>query len=230
MFIWCHESHCIAWQRGRRLLQGFHFEHSCEEFLEVSCTVESGWSLRRFASRKKFTPEPTPAHTEPSGTFRNLPPEPAPATRTGTHRRLSGLKTPLAYAVGEKQKRLQNPHLQTNIFSPLDNSMLFLRLGAPISTGTIPIYKCMFLMAIAPQSVGPPYMPHNKIRTVQACHIAWPMCDCSVVCANGWQNETSKSIMVSCRVPISMFRCRFWRKPARMRLWRKVPRQIDICA
>ena len=41
--------------------------------------------------------------TEPSGTFRNLPPEPAPATRTGTHRSLSGLKTPLAYAVGEKQ-------------------------------------------------------------------------------------------------------------------------------
>ena len=44
-------------------------------------------------------------HTpELSGTFRNLPPEPAPATRTGTHRSLSGLKTPLAYAVGEKKK------------------------------------------------------------------------------------------------------------------------------
>ena len=42
-------------------------------------------------------------HTpELSGTFQNLPPEPAPATRTGTHRSLSGLKTPLAYAVGEK--------------------------------------------------------------------------------------------------------------------------------
>ena len=39
---------------------------------------------------------------ELSGTFRNLPPEPAPATHTGTHRSLSGLKTPLAYAVGEK--------------------------------------------------------------------------------------------------------------------------------
>ena len=38
---------------------------------------------------------------ELSGTFRNLAPEPAPATRTGTHRSLSGLKTPLAYAVGE---------------------------------------------------------------------------------------------------------------------------------
>ena len=36
-------------------------------------------------------PEPTPAH---SGTFRNLPPEPAPVTRAGTHRSLSGLKTP----------------------------------------------------------------------------------------------------------------------------------------
>ena len=42
-------------------------------------------------------------HTpEPSGTFRNLPPELAPATRAGTHRSLSGLKTPLAYAVGGK--------------------------------------------------------------------------------------------------------------------------------
>ena len=43
-------------------------------------------------------------HTpEPSGTnFRNLSPEPAPATRTGTHRSLFGLKTPWAYAVGEK--------------------------------------------------------------------------------------------------------------------------------
>ena len=38
---------------------------------------------------------------EPSGTFGNLPPEPAPATRTGTHRRLSGLKTPLIYVIGE---------------------------------------------------------------------------------------------------------------------------------
>ena len=43
-------------------------------------------------------------HTpELSGTFRNLP-EPAPATRTSAHRSLSGLKTPLAYAVGEKQR------------------------------------------------------------------------------------------------------------------------------
>ena len=48
---------------------------------------------------RNLPPEPTPAH---AGTLRNLPPEPAPATRTGTHRSLSGLKTPLAYAVGEK--------------------------------------------------------------------------------------------------------------------------------
>ena len=42
-------------------------------------------------------------HTpELSGTFRNLP-EPAPATRTSAHRSLSGLKTPLAYAVGGKK-------------------------------------------------------------------------------------------------------------------------------
>ena len=42
---------------------------------------------------------------ELSGTLRNLRnlfPEPAPATRTGTHRSLSGLKTPLAYVIGEQ--------------------------------------------------------------------------------------------------------------------------------
>ena len=48
-----------------------------------------------YTSRRRNFPEL-------SGTFRNLPPEPAPATRTGTHRSLSGLKTPLACAVGEK--------------------------------------------------------------------------------------------------------------------------------
>ena len=48
---------------------------------------------------RNLPPEPTPAHT---GTLRNLPSEPAPATRTGTHRSLSGLKTPVAHAVGEK--------------------------------------------------------------------------------------------------------------------------------
>ena len=46
---------------------------------------------------RKPPPEPTPFYT---GTLRNLPPEPAPATRTGAHRSLSGLKTPLAYTVG----------------------------------------------------------------------------------------------------------------------------------
>ena len=63
-----------------------------------------------YASIRRNHPEPSGTrlrnlhqHTpELSGTFRNLPPEPAPATRTGTHRSLSGLKTPLAYAVGEK--------------------------------------------------------------------------------------------------------------------------------
>ena len=52
-----------------------------------------------YTSRCRNSPE----LPEPSGTFRNLPePSPAPATRTGTHRSLSGLKTPLACAVGEK--------------------------------------------------------------------------------------------------------------------------------
>ena len=46
---------------------------------------------------------------ELSGTFWNLPPEPAPQTRTGTHRSLSGLKTPLAFAVGEKKGGFQTP-------------------------------------------------------------------------------------------------------------------------
>ena len=63
-----------------------------------------------YTSIRRNPPEPSGTclrnlhqHTpELSGTFRNLPPEPAPATRTGTHRSLSGLKTPLAYAVGEK--------------------------------------------------------------------------------------------------------------------------------
>ena len=71
---------------------------------------------------RNLPPEPTPSHTgtpsgtcfrnlhqhslEPSGTFWNLPPEPASATRTGTHRSWSGLKTPLAYAVGEKTRCL----------------------------------------------------------------------------------------------------------------------------
>ena len=77
-----------------------------------SCTSTpepSGTCLRIL---HQHTPEPEPSGTflrnlhqhtpEPSGTFRNLPAEPAPATRTGTHRSLSGLKTPLAYAVGEK--------------------------------------------------------------------------------------------------------------------------------
>ena len=48
------------------------------------------------ASGTYLPPEPTPP--ELSGTLWNLPPGPAPATRTGTHRSLSGLKTPLAYA------------------------------------------------------------------------------------------------------------------------------------
>ena len=69
---------------------------------------------------RNLPPEPTPAHAgtlrkihQHSGTFRTFLREPAPATRTGTHRSLSGLKTPLAYAVGEKQVRLQRkPFLQ----------------------------------------------------------------------------------------------------------------------
>ena len=66
-----------------------------------------------YTSTHRNSPEPSGTrlrnphqHTpELSGTFRNLPPEPAPATRTGTHRSLSGLKTPLAYAVGEKNRQ-----------------------------------------------------------------------------------------------------------------------------
>ena len=73
---------------------------------------------------RKLPPEPTPAHTgtlrnlpEPSGTFRNLPPEPAPQTRTGIHRSLSGLKTPLAYAVGEKEEWIWNMKIRIHVKS-----------------------------------------------------------------------------------------------------------------
>ena len=52
--------------------------------------------------------EPPPAHTGTLRNFRNLSLEPAPATRTGTHRSLSGLKTPLAYAVGEKREKARS--------------------------------------------------------------------------------------------------------------------------
>ena len=57
-----------------------------------------------------------PASGTYTSTLRNLPPEPAPATRTGTHRSLSGLKTPLAYAVGEKKnsERQISPTLKSN--------------------------------------------------------------------------------------------------------------------
>ena len=66
-------------------------------------------SIRRNFQEPSGTPlRNLQQHTaEFSGTFRNLPPEPAPATRTGTHRSLSGLKTPLAYAVGEKNCELR---------------------------------------------------------------------------------------------------------------------------
>ena len=53
-------------------------------------------------------------HTpELSGTFWSLPPEPAPQTRTGTHRSLSGLKTPLAYAVRENYTSIDPKQQQT---------------------------------------------------------------------------------------------------------------------
>ena len=57
---------------------------------------------------RTLPPEPTPAR---AGTLQNLPPEPTPlpgtlrhsAELSGTLRSLSGLKTPLAYALGEKE-------------------------------------------------------------------------------------------------------------------------------
>ena len=69
---------------------------------------------------RNLPPEPTPAHT---GTLRNLPPEPAPSTRTSTHRSLSGLKTPLAYAVGEKATENHNFKMpKLSVFSPWASS------------------------------------------------------------------------------------------------------------
>ena len=67
---------------------------------------------RTFIISHRNSPEPSGIclrnlhqHTpDLSEAFRNLSPEPPPATRTGTHRSLSGLKTPLAHAVGEKNQ------------------------------------------------------------------------------------------------------------------------------
>ena len=65
------------------------------------------------------SPEPTPRHAR---TLRNLLPELAPATRTGTHQSLSGLKTPLAYAVGEKLRKISqitlNKPRRKGVFQP----------------------------------------------------------------------------------------------------------------
>ena len=62
-----------------------------------------GTYLQQLSTTLRNLPlEPTPAHAGNLRTFWNLSPEPAPATCTGTRRSLSGLKTPLAYAVGEE--------------------------------------------------------------------------------------------------------------------------------
>ena len=72
-------------------------------------------------------------HTpELSGTFRNLPPEPAPATRTGTHRSLSGLKTPLAYAVGEKNRIHSD---QPSVFQQVDTRHWTPVIGTALTGG-----------------------------------------------------------------------------------------------
>ena len=77
---------------------------------------------------RNLPPEPTPAH---AGTLRNLPSEPTPATRTGTHRSLSGLKTPLAYAVGEKS--LKPPDQQ--------KMQKFVPSSANVTSGQPPVWK-----------------------------------------------------------------------------------------
>ena len=79
-------------------LPGTCFRNLHHFTLELSETFRN-LPLQCAGNLRNPPPEPTPAH---AGTLQNRPPEPAPATRTGTHRSLSGLKTPLAYAVGEK--------------------------------------------------------------------------------------------------------------------------------
>ena len=57
---------------------------------------------------------------EPSGTFfRNLPPEPAPATHAGTYRSLA----PLAYAIGEKIEERN-----FNLFQKKDWDQIYLKI------------------------------------------------------------------------------------------------------
>ena len=58
-----------------------------------------------------------------TGTFRNLLPQSVPATRTGTHRSLSGLKTPLAYAV-RKISNIKSNRYKINFGDiPINNSL-----------------------------------------------------------------------------------------------------------
>ena len=72
--------------------------HQHQNSLELSGTLRNS----PVPSGTCLCMEPIPAHTGTFRNFRNLSPEPALATRTSTHRSLSGLKTPLPYAGGEK--------------------------------------------------------------------------------------------------------------------------------
>ena len=74
------------------------YTSTCRNSPELSGTLRNlpAFACGTYTSTQRNPPKPA------SGTFRNPVPEPPPATRTGTHRSLSGLKTPLAYAVGEK--------------------------------------------------------------------------------------------------------------------------------
>ena len=108
----------------------------------------------RLRNLHQHTPEPSGTrlrnlhqHTpELSGTFRNLPPEPAPATLTDTHRSLSGLKTPLAYAVGEQCYSKKNTLLLGFDCSLLGFFWLLVLKDLSSSTRTLgPMLRNMFM-------------------------------------------------------------------------------------
>ena len=132
----------------RTLLRNLH-QHAPELFGTLRKIPNPASGTYTNTRRLQNPPEPSETfRNQPSGTFRNLPPEPAPATRTGTHRSLSGLKTPLlAYAVGEKlvlvipgasSERLLSAPLLDSSMLLLDSCLTFLTLSWSVHFCSIP--------------------------------------------------------------------------------------------
>ena len=116
-------------------------------------------------------------HTpELSGTLRNLPEhssEPAPATRTGAHRSLSGLKTPLAYAVGEKSSKISFGGIPNS--SSVDSLTpcymgAFLRSGFADVENVIPVIKTITWLLLSRLQGNKPH--RNSPEPSESCQRA----------------------------------------------------------